>query len=506
MESELEAQERLFRQQQQQHVPNPPMPVKEVPKPKNKRVKKKVQTGKEPPSKPVIKKTHHKQTGFRFQSTTGFLTFPQVENPLGPKEQMEKFLEFMKGKKHNVVQAICALETHKKDEKEENQEDCGTHWHIIFKTSKKVDTTDPRYFDPIVGKHGDYKACRRFQQSVLYATKEGNYDVLNLDVNAIRKAIESKTGVTHSIVANKILEKPRTLLEMQKKYPGYVIQHQDKVSKFIKLAETGRTEERESFHGVSVPWPVVGQEWKTKLSAWINKNFQEERVHKQKQLYLYGPPNVGKTTLINELAKYFKPYQIPTDSSYYGGFDNSIQFAFIDEWAGQKELHFMNSFLEGTRMSLNIKYDDPFVKTKNIPVIICSNIPPEQSYHKLWENETTKVRVQAFLERLEIIEAKEDIRVEFFQKPLNELRQEVGLEREPRMDQGIINLVNNEDSEDPQEEDEEEDSEDPEEQLLQAQNALKIAQDKLKQKVAEGTSRPLKKRKKFLEDDETDLK
>jgi len=43
MESELEAQERLFRQQQQQHVPNPPMPVKEVPKPKNKRVKKKVQ-------------------------------------------------------------------------------------------------------------------------------------------------------------------------------------------------------------------------------------------------------------------------------------------------------------------------------------------------------------------------------------------------------------------------------------------------------------------------------
>ena len=117
MESNQEMEERLFREQQQQHLPNPPMPVKNLPPKKRAPKKQKKQTGKEPSAKPKVR-SHHGSTGYRFKATTGFLTYPQIENPITPEQQLEKFMAFMKAKNHPVAQCIVALEQHKKDEKE----------------------------------------------------------------------------------------------------------------------------------------------------------------------------------------------------------------------------------------------------------------------------------------------------------------------------------------------------------------------------------------------------
>jgi len=239
-----------------------------------------------------------------------------------------------------------------------------------------------------------------------------------LDIDALKEAQQTKRGVGHIVVAKMIIDKPKmSLKEIAKKAPGYLIANQRKVIDFQKLVLSWEHQEFAKFYGVEVPFPSINEKWKTDIAQWINTNFDTQRRHKQKQLYLWGPPNIGKTSLVMELLKYFKGYQIPTETSFYNGFDDSYEFAWIDEFAGHKELHFMNSFLEGAPMQLNIKGMDPVTKTKNIPVIILSNIPPEQAYHNIFENPKTKMRGEAFKERILEVNAVSDIRVVFKGKP-----------------------------------------------------------------------------------------
>lgn len=288
MESEQEAQVRLEKQWEQQNQlvrrvepPLPPKKVAEKPtRPRNKSLVKK-QTGKEPPSLPKVKevpikkRSHHKKGGiFRFQAKNGFLTFPQYTGNLQPADVMVRVKTFFASKELQLESAICALENHSNDEKEGSVVDPGVHYHIIFKCKRKIDTSDPRYFDEILEQHGDYKPCRQFLNSVLYATKENCYTLFNLDVSAIRKAIESKTSVAHHTVANKILEKPfRTLEKVVRKWPGYMLQHKNKVEDFIEIVQGFELDRKVPYYGVSIPWPELNNPAPQAISAWVSANF-----------------------------------------------------------------------------------------------------------------------------------------------------------------------------------------------------------------------------------------
>jgi len=446
VESEQEREERLFRQAQQPHVMNPPLPprAEKVPpsRPRNKSLVKK-QTGKEPRAFPKVKaskvppseRVHHKARGiFRFQGKHGFLTWPQYKGGLTPVEVMERTKMFFASKNLQLQSAICALENHSNDEKEQIFEDPGVHYHVIFKVAKRIDTTNCNYFDEILEQHGNYVPCRQFLNSVVYATKENNYSLFNLDISAIRKAIESKTSVAHHTVASKILAKPfRTMKKITEKWPGYVLQHQNKVQDFVELVQSFQEEELLPYYGVQIEWPTVDNPAPHAISSWVSNNFDgKERPHKTKQLFVWGATNMGKSHILIDLAKRFTPYIIGTEEKFDRPFDNfKHKFAIFDEFCGGKQVWWLNTFLEGGPMQLNLKNSrNGCMKKVNIPVIFCSNKSFEQIYEKL-KNENP-FQYEALYNRFQHVQVTQQFRLQFLPAPVEVMREEAGLNPNPR--------------------------------------------------------------------------
>jgi len=82
--------------------------------------------------------------------------------------------------------------------------------------------------------------------------------------------------------------------------PGFLLQHKRKCEEY--LSWSNRRRERES----KKPWIPFRTEdiegsseiAEMQIMTWLNLNIKEPRDFRQTQLYIYGPPKMGKSTLI----------------------------------------------------------------------------------------------------------------------------------------------------------------------------------------------------------------
>jgi len=353
---------------------------------------------------------------FRINRCSVFLTVPQYKGTLTKEEVLKAIVDFSETKyQRKVVQCIVALENHGKVENPEISEaeglvDPGVHWHIVFKVDKNWDIRRPDFFDPIFGQHCHIETVKAFNACVLYTAKDGNYTALGIDVDAIKKAVKEHKGVKHIEVANTILADPNVpISKLLNQFPGYMIQHQKKVIDFSALAQSVTTN-LIPYYGIE---DTRNCNLATQLIAkWLTENLPPaKRQHKQKQLYIYGPTNIGKTSLLMRLMDSFHTYVVADEEKFWSGFHDNYELAIIDEFNGCKTISQLNSFLEGTRVPLSQKGVTGVMKTKNIPVIICSNKSPREVYHHV--NDKSPLVLDAFEARLEIIYTEDQIRVPF---------------------------------------------------------------------------------------------
>ena len=168
---------------------------------------------------------------------------------------MERIIDFAASKKKQVLQIIVSLENHGpvkhkgKDQRgHENEEDPGVHFHVAFKVDKRWDFTSPDYFDSIFGQHVHMEPCRDFLACFLYTAKDGDFCSKGIDLEAIKQGIKSKKGVKLIEVAKAIVENPEiTPEELIDKYPGYLIQHLNKVTNFQTFVQTSKQETKQYF-------------------------------------------------------------------------------------------------------------------------------------------------------------------------------------------------------------------------------------------------------------------
>lgn len=148
--------------------------------------------------------------------------------------------------------------------------------------------------------------------------------------------------------------------------------------------------------------------------SWLRNNLYG-RQFKQKQLYLWGPANLGKTSLVRTLATCLATYHAPMEENFFDLYDEEThQLVCFDEFKGQHPLTFMNAFLQGDTMSLR-KKGSQYLKTKNLPTIILSNYSPRDAYSKVSEE-----KLDTFLVRLEVVELTSPIfaLVDFLQEQI----------------------------------------------------------------------------------------
>lgn len=155
-------------------------------------------------------------------------------------------------------------------------------------------------------------------------------------------------------------------------------------------------------------WTYSGPSAETqKIAEWLKSNIGVTRSLRQKQLFVHGPTQFFKSTVIELLRAFFRLYEIPKGEDFYDFFDDrQHDLAYMDEFKGHKQIQWLNQFLDGSWMTLR-KKGSQCIKMRNLPVIITSNFPLEQCYAGALAKDPNKL--DTLQSRLEVIELTQPI-------------------------------------------------------------------------------------------------
>lgn len=344
-----------------------------------------VSTRRKPPTpKPGRAKRTRK---YRFNSSQLFCTFPKC--PTKKEAAMANILEMWSDILKFAV--VC----------EEKHEDEDPHLHAVLKFNVPIDHDSPNFADFIAGQHGSYEPVKSMNRAIEYVQKDGNF--------ITHGELPKKFTVKKERIGDSVLQAIRdgaTMEVIRKEFPLYWMMHRKKLLDYYNAVRAeAELEKLPNFPGFKVPNPVADT-YGHQVATWINKNFMSPRTHKQPQLWLCGPPNIGKTYIVSILERYFMIYSVAKMSKFYDGFDEEIHKAMVfDEYKAQKQITEMNQLLEGTNMTLEVK--GAFIRKSssrgNIPIIILSNFTPAEAY-----SNTNPQALAPLLARLLVVEVKED--------------------------------------------------------------------------------------------------
>jgi len=154
-------------------------------------------------------------------------------------------------------------------------------------------------------------------------------------------------------------------------------------------------------------WPTEliysGESLETqRIVEWLRSNIGATRSLRQKQLFIHGPKEYYKSTVIELLRAFFRLYEIPKGEDFYDFYDDrQYDLAYMDEFKGHKQIQWLNQFLDGSWMTLR-KKGSQAIKMRNLPVIITANFPLEQCYTGALAKDPNKL--DTLQSRLEVIE------------------------------------------------------------------------------------------------------
>jgi len=332
---------------------------------------------------------------FRIAAKNLFLTYPRCSE--APHMVRDRIVHELK---QDIAFLIVAHEKHKDEAPEAAVED---HLHVVISLIRRREFRGKKWmeiFDHFAGQHGNYKACISLKASLKYVMKEGDYLLHPHDFD-LDSVLVGKTGKAK--ICSQMIISGASLQELEQWDSGYVLQNLKKIKDY-QFERLNWPENREYEKWKPIDLEQVAGEENLKIAQWLNDNILVDRPFKAKQLFLYGQANTGKTTLVRNLEKYLRIYWAP-EGKWMDGFDDNYDLVIFDEFYGSKTLSWMNMFLQGSPVTVEVK--GGFVKkTRNIPVIITSNKAIGEIYSKAHYR-----KLDALESRLECIKVEELINV-----------------------------------------------------------------------------------------------
>lgn len=154
----------------------------------------------------------------------------------------------------------------------------------------------------------------------------------------------------------------------------------------------------------SVDWILLQNTPTQAIWSWLWKQVDNVMKLGDLHLYIYGPTESGKSTLIRFLATLgLNLYIIPKGEDFFDGIkDKKWHFAISDETRGRDQtIQFWNHWCDGFQ-SLKQKGKQAYLKKEIIPTILLSNYCPEKLFPKVYE--TSPEIMAAFKRRWLIVE------------------------------------------------------------------------------------------------------
>jgi len=298
---------------------------------------------------------------FRINAKTFILTYPQCD--VEKEVALDNILQ--RWEQRGLEYCIVAHELHK---------DGTDHLHVVLRFDSRKNVRKEDFFDFITGKHGNYQSARSPIQAAKYIVKDNDYCSWGIDVEAL---IAGKPKKSQAVA--ELLETGRSLMDVYAYDKGYFLNNKKKIEDLQSFLHRNMPVSKVEWLGIDISVVDFND---IPLCQWLNDNLFKERDFKQRQLYLYGPPNVGKTSLINQLHSFCRVYYIPKGEDYYDSFENeAYDLAVIDEFKGQKPITWLNEWLQGSIMPLR-KKGSQYLKKHNLPTIILSNYSLDSVYAK----------------------------------------------------------------------------------------------------------------------------
>lgn len=312
---------------------------------------------------------------FRLACQAALLTYPQCDKT---KDSLLLNITLAQWPKP-ILWAVVSQEKHK---------DGSPHLHAIVRWEERIDIKDANpILDGLCGQHGDYKPVGKgVNKTIAYVVKDGDY-VTHGPVPDWTAKINIQTETA------KMLLEGKTYNDIVEAYPGYAMVQKRKLQDFEAYCSRKRAADALQ---VWIPPTTDSSDYNVQLIAeWLSTNIKKKRAPRQKQLFITGPPGVGKTRLIAQLSAFLRVYHIPKEEDYYDFWENgAYDLAVLDEFKHHKRIQWLNSWLDGSIMCLKIK-GAQLMKNQNVPTIILSNFTMEEMYKD-------GVGRDALLQRLEI--------------------------------------------------------------------------------------------------------
>lgn len=331
---------------------------------------------------PQLMQTGRHRKSVQMKGMNWFLTYPQCE--VSKEEALKNLLS---AKSIEVKALMIAQEKH---------QDGNHHLHVALWLMKRV-SVPPNYFDFVVGKHGNYLRMRSGYATVNYLMKEDSTPISHGAVpvpgSAIAKRqIKNKQAMKNgdgfplksslSITITKAIQSGCSIREVHDIDPGYFLREKRKIEEYTTWWQSQQANTNR------LPWNQLiytGKDVNTKqIVDWLNLNIKKKRSFKQQQLYVSGPPNSRKTSLLLKLLERLRSYEVP-EEDFYDLYPNPApELIWMDEFKGRKTIQFLNLIAQGAPMTLRVKGSQR-LKADNPAFIVLSNLQIEQVYHKVME-------------------------------------------------------------------------------------------------------------------------
>lgn len=318
---------------------------------------------------------------WRIHAKSLFLTYPQCQ---ASKEEVQRNLqESFKG--HLQWYLIA----------EEKHEDGSPHVHIGLETKEQMNYTDQAKLDKLVvssshpeGKHGNYQAMRNKRNTVIYLTnpynkKTGTYLSEGIDIDSV---IGKQGFKTDELV--KMLKEGAKPEEIMDAFPSLYLKNYRSIHQIAgdvaSLRQCSRTLPKIVSIQIKSTSPS-NTSAASMLEEWLNSNLSRDkqpRKPRQQQMYIWGPPAIGKSTLVNKLKEFLRVYEIPYEEWNDNYLDGAFDLMIADEFKAQKAIYEMNLLSDGNVTPLKRRGKPPYLKGDKLPLIICSNFSPSEAYKK----------------------------------------------------------------------------------------------------------------------------
>lgn len=297
---------------------------------------------------------------FQIRAKQIFITYPQVKDDA----TFNSIADFLR--EQPASYGIYAREFHK---------DGNLHLHCALQYPDNINVNRQDYFDA-AGQHPNVQGVRNWRCTVAYIRKEGDVTEWGVECNDSKR----KTLIQNALENTSPHEAIKQYLESKS---GSIRGYKSLIADYREF----RSNELRS---LLQPNPTLGKFDACTIGSVFSFIFKKH--FKAKKLFIYGPPNTGKTTLLNQWDSNFC-FQAP-DNNDWSGFEPKFHKVIIfDEFHGQVPLSTLLKLMQGSKTRLNTKGGSIDCDV-NLSMIFLSNIPPQNCYRNF----------AAFLTRLYVIE------------------------------------------------------------------------------------------------------